>query len=277
MKSSIYQQWETKPDDMSVEAWREKYGVPDWRDAKAYPRKLPKGAIPPPGHRELSRDQWRWEFLRRITDYHDSWEYFEDGATSYQLATPENLSDLAEEDFHTLDDPKYFALNIFDLSHIIDPRTQAHDLPETFFCRRYGGRRITSGHVSELDKLLGQERLELFVFDIFRPLDEQIARAKGKLRLLQRSAAANAKNQAISKGKTRFRRGTDGNIQDVILNQRLSDHPNELLQVLDAHNENVSLRTIGIEVLGHLEDDYKKASDHAAEALNIALHMWEWL
>lgn len=39
----------------------EKWGVPDWRDAAAYPR-------------SLSDDLWRWEFLRRREDYRNDWE-----------------------------------------------------------------------------------------------------------------------------------------------------------------------------------------------------------
>lgn len=37
---------------------REDWGVPDWRDADAYPKP-----------NELTLDEWRWEFLRRRSDY----------------------------------------------------------------------------------------------------------------------------------------------------------------------------------------------------------------
>ena len=42
-------------------AYRRKYGIPDWRDGKAYPSSLSDG-------------WWRWEFLRRTEDYRMDWE-----------------------------------------------------------------------------------------------------------------------------------------------------------------------------------------------------------
>jgi hypothetical protein len=45
---------------LSAEAYRKKWGIPDWRDGKAYP----KGLLP---------KQWRWEFLRRSNNYREDW------------------------------------------------------------------------------------------------------------------------------------------------------------------------------------------------------------
>ena len=39
------------------------WGVPDWRDDKAYP-KLD----------DISDRLWRWEFIRRMPDYRDAWD-----------------------------------------------------------------------------------------------------------------------------------------------------------------------------------------------------------
>ena len=44
---------------------REKWNVPDWRDSTAYPTP-----------NELSDTLWRWEFLRRRTDYRQDWERY---------------------------------------------------------------------------------------------------------------------------------------------------------------------------------------------------------
>ena len=39
------------------------WGVPDWRDDKAYPKLG-----------DFSDRLWRWEFIRRMPDYRDAWD-----------------------------------------------------------------------------------------------------------------------------------------------------------------------------------------------------------
>lgn len=46
---------------MTPEEKRQKWGVPDWRDASAYPETLPDHI-------------WRWEFLRRLADYRKDYQ-----------------------------------------------------------------------------------------------------------------------------------------------------------------------------------------------------------
>ncbi|MBZ5496833.1 MAG: hypothetical protein LAP85_10565 [Acidobacteriia bacterium] len=41
--------------------YRRRWGIPDWRNSKAYPASLPD-------------ELWRWEFLRRCDDYRQDWE-----------------------------------------------------------------------------------------------------------------------------------------------------------------------------------------------------------
>jgi len=43
--------------------YRRRWGIPDWRDATAYPRRLPDPI-------------WRWEFLRRREDYRKDYQTF---------------------------------------------------------------------------------------------------------------------------------------------------------------------------------------------------------
>jgi hypothetical protein len=46
---------------LKPEEYRQKWGIPDWRDEKAYPK-------------TLSEELWKWEFLRRRDDYRQDWE-----------------------------------------------------------------------------------------------------------------------------------------------------------------------------------------------------------
>ena len=50
---------------------RQKWNIPDWRDADSYP--TPQG---------LNDTLWRWEFLRRRSDYRQDWERY--GQETYQ-------------------------------------------------------------------------------------------------------------------------------------------------------------------------------------------------
>lgn len=49
---------------LSPEEYRQKWGVPNWRDASAYPVA-----------NDMADRAWRWEFLRRRTDYRTDWEW----------------------------------------------------------------------------------------------------------------------------------------------------------------------------------------------------------
>jgi hypothetical protein len=51
---------------IEIEEDRRRRGVPDWRDASAYPR----------NDDALSDDQWRWEFIRRLKEYRAGWEQY---------------------------------------------------------------------------------------------------------------------------------------------------------------------------------------------------------
>jgi hypothetical protein len=46
-----------------IASYRKEWGVPDWHNAEAYPRK----------ESDLTLDQWKWEFLRRSPDYRSQW------------------------------------------------------------------------------------------------------------------------------------------------------------------------------------------------------------
>jgi hypothetical protein len=64
--------------NISPEEYRRKWGVPDWRDEKAYP--LPKN---------MADNAWRWEFMRRNADYREDWEQGGD-ASEYGMAVMED-------------------------------------------------------------------------------------------------------------------------------------------------------------------------------------------
>ncbi len=48
---------------LTPEEYRRKWGIPDWRDAGAYPNA-----------ENMGDRAWRWEFLRRREDYREDWK-----------------------------------------------------------------------------------------------------------------------------------------------------------------------------------------------------------
>lgn len=54
----------------SKEQIRKQFGIPDWRDASAYPIA-----------KTMRDNAWRWEFVRRLKDYRLDWQRSRKGAT----------------------------------------------------------------------------------------------------------------------------------------------------------------------------------------------------
>ena len=76
---------------------REDWGVPDWRDGDAYPKS-----------NELKLDEWRWEFLRRRSDYR----------IAYMRS---------EEDFIGESKGRHFE-RVYKINSVADPRLSVLDL-----------------------------------------------------------------------------------------------------------------------------------------------------
>jgi hypothetical protein len=263
---------EVYPDDwdgrtsISIEDWREMWGIPDWHDADAYPQRISPRNNKPAGYVELSQDQWRWEFLRRDSDYR------EDSCVNWMDCEPVNKNPeffifAEDEDYRFAKEPKSY-LPFYDLYEIVDPRLGWQDVPQDFFIRRHQGKRITQDGAFEIPDLIKNDKYEIFVFDKNRPLAAQIARAQKRLDVLQREAATAQKQSG-------HKRGSDYNVDDVIINDRFSDDFRRMLRLIDACMERAKKEEIG-KVLYNI-GDYATGQSRINKDMHIATRMWEWL
>lgn len=265
---------EVYPDDwdgrtsISIEDWREMWGIPDWHDVDAYPQRISPRNNKPAGYVELSQDQWRWEFLRRDSDYREDCGVNFVPELSGAVNSAEEIVMLSEdEDFRlTQDSEKY--LPFYDLCNFVDPRRSWRDVPKEFFVRRHQGKRITQDGAFEIPDLIKSDKYEIFVFDKNRPLAAQIARAQKRLDVLQREAATAQKQSG-------HKRGSDYNVDDVIINDRFSDDFRRILRLIDACMERAKKEEIG-KVLYNI-GDYATAQSRINKDMHIATRMWEWL
>ena len=152
------------------------WGVPDWREADAYP------AV-----EETTRRVWWWEFLRRRPDYRELW------AAAQESDYP---------DHRYAPDVDAFRLQ-FELSVIYDPRLSFTDFE--LFERRYPVNAVRfqsaaqveplpsnhPGHAVEHERrrhsgeLAEKRGLVSFTFDLSKPLPAQFARAEFQLHVMQ--------------------------------------------------------------------------------------------
>lgn len=95
---------------------KEKYGVPSWRDAQAYPTAAE--------WKKLHKDKRRWEFLRRTKEYRHDWER----TRTIPSPAPKPLSK-----FHVvrLFDGKALAAK-YSMSHPVPPKIDYNNLPKGF-------------------------------------------------------------------------------------------------------------------------------------------------
>ena len=95
----------TKPADMKPEMRLKAWGIFDWMNRKEYPE----------NNDSLTADQWRWEFLRRTTQYR----------RDYLQTTNEDKA---------VSHSKYFD---YAMTEFIDPRLSYTKLPKSFRFERY--------------------------------------------------------------------------------------------------------------------------------------------
>lgn len=130
------------------------WGVPDWRDADAYPKKLDPRL-------------WRWEFARRRPDYRATWEQASRRATVPGTRFPHEPAEAAQ----------------YGLLHLINPRFSAHDLQDRDLVDFY----FLPAAINPKHPII------TIPFDLYAPAGAQINHAARILRGLQDKARAAGK------------------------------------------------------------------------------------
>jgi len=253
--------------------WLELWGIPDWRDESAYPQKVVEGNKPPRNHVELSQDQWRWEFLRRDTDYREDYEACCNGALRYKVCegTDPNLVPQKPRGRKNKDGAPPL---LYDMASIVDPRHTWRDMPKKIFLRRHEGKQIPTDGTVDVPGLLTNPRYCLMVYDVHRPLAEQIERAQSHLFALQGEADKAQQTAAKRRGRSQHRRGDVGE-HEVITTNRLSDDFRHMLRLVDAIMDKAKIAEIGEILYG--ATDYNKAQTKMNKERAKALSMWHWL
>ena len=205
-----------------------------WMDAETYPKA-----------NSLNDTFWRWEFLRRRSDYRDDWERYFPSSYEFDLACSKdpNYPTRYNKPVFTPDHPAFKArmpnsLEKYHLSGLPNPAIAKPWMLS--FDPEYG--RIYFGHGP--DWLAGGEEISLclpewkvaVVFDLKRSLTTQIEKVEADLREWQ-------SHQAGQKLERRKRR---------------DDWP-LYLRVLDAVEAGVSYAEVGRRLL-HIEDDEEAAA-----------------
>lgn len=152
------------------------WGVPDWRDADAYPKKL-------------ADLEWWWEFTRRHPDYRKLWQ-----------ETPAPPLPV-EEDVRFVKDVCRLRLE-FQLSRLLDPRRSFSDLrlmkerhpvnyghePEHSPILDDPAHVLYQAAVGYMNKRAAQEKeagIYHYAFDLSQPLPQQLKLAAASLKLRQ--------------------------------------------------------------------------------------------
>ncbi len=169
-----------------VKEYRLKWGIPDWRDEKAYPNKL------------YDMD-WHWEFLRRYEDYRKDWEEWANKIESYERlisnygSTKGPQKELMTEILNLGRDIDAVFRRYGFLTHIpIHPAVAAPERvilepPDEVDVKDIGfpNNKVTPGSLYRIsDKYCG------FFYDLDKPINAQIRKAQSMLLQVQREKGA---------------------------------------------------------------------------------------
>ncbi len=269
------ERWGDTIREVTTEEWRGMWGVPDWRDASAYPHKMTETGMRSSDKYALTQDQWRWEFLRRYSDYRDCWDTFAKGVMPCAEGKGNKYPLLSEDDAFRRLPKNCDVLGFYELGCMIEPSRKGHDVAPKLFVRKNQGQRQTKLSAESVAKLLPESRYAVVVFDTHRPLAEQFNRARARLDVLQKEEMAAQNAAAKGKGKVSHRRGADYKIDDVIMKNPPAETLRRFLRVLDAYLERAPIKEIG-KVL-YNSNDYANAQSRYNKEYSQAARMWEWL
>jgi hypothetical protein len=146
-------------------------GVPNWRDANAYPEA-----------KELTAAQWQWQFLRRRPDYRKAWvDHFDETQQWFDELDAQGLLDDRGR-YQEVGSTIRTVCEPFGVSRISAPWLNQPGIH--FWQRTFGW---ATGHLSEhvqIESLVEQnekreaEGVMLLAFDTNRPFNEQIEAAR---------------------------------------------------------------------------------------------------
>lgn len=224
-------------------AHAQQWGLPDWRDAAAYPN-----------HKRVTLLRWCWEFLRRNPDYREFWLRVE---AQQQALGP--LDQPLEEPFHHPD-----GIRIKDGGTIIG----AKEAEERFgLWRPYDPRLSASGVQFSIPAAtermawpgLGGAKMAIpegqiaILFDPSLPIEPQIERAKGRLMRLQHNLAHPALGGAVAKAEARPR------VEKFVT----------YLRVLDSKETGARDKEIAAVLFGHVTNGEEQVRNHYRRAKQI--------
>jgi hypothetical protein len=224
-----------------IEKYRLKWGIPDWRDEKAYPKKL-------------TDMDWHWEFLRRREDYRKDWDVCADKIEIYErlisnygstkgpqkelLAEILNLGCGIDAVFRRYGFPNGIPIHPAAATPemlILEPPDEA-DIKDLGFPNN----RVTPGSLYRIsDKYCG------FFYDLDKPINAQIRKAQSMLLKAQREKPARISGKRLHR-----------------------DNFIDYLRVYDARCEHASFQRIGkvlrpdlmySEAAARMEECYKAA------------------
>ena len=160
----FYPQWSKKPAELPLDEWRLQWNIPNWEKPQNYPKD------------SLSRDQWKWEFIRRNPHYRELW-------VSYQQSEEELCDgEITLEAFDALDDEKAASALEYELTSIHDPRLIGEDFRKVFFDRSFQGKELRKTYgpggwtivtSKKLESLVDDNRYKIFVYDLRFPTAPQ--------------------------------------------------------------------------------------------------------
>jgi hypothetical protein len=221
----------------------DEWGVPDWRDASAYPQPD-----------DLSAKRWRWEFVRRMPDYREAWDRaapieYENlcqqakavGRDASRLRQPNDLYFIVSSGT-ALTSADCYGLLKYGIHPMHNPRLQRPAIFEggpsilRFNDEEPGGRATRPMKEYRQEKIRIRAGWTTVHFDLTQPLSEQLERARKLLEQIQRSFAEECDFASMLKQKASSRK-------------RKKEWP-RYLRVLDARNEGVSYNIIGQTIKG---------------------------
>lgn len=242
----------------SPEEYRKKWGVPDWSDESQYPN----------SHTDTI---WRWEFLRRRKDYRtdyqvinkilDKLDICSDGSKELDLLfdrlTVESEKLCLKYEIDSIlgaPDPRYPLQWVYGFRKMPDYDKPYHLLPPGFHAGD-SERRIKHIELGKdsfyLRPTIVPHPCAAYVFDLSKPIENQISKAGVRLRKEQ--------NDLVTKGLK------------VIKKRKRNDRWRDYLRILDARAESVTYRKIG-EVL-RPELFYNESAARIKEQHRAALNL----
>lgn len=231
-----------------LKAERKAWNVPDWRNPEEYNYV-----------KNLTREQLRWEFLRRDKQYRALSKRSSKLKTHFLLGKfikPNIRGDKLPKDFSFADSIRRgegLALNPPSIQSLLFKKGSPDPQAPQGSIDAYYGAQI---------KQLWEENFIVIAFNPFRPIEPQIITARNRLKETKRNIAKQAPELL----------GSAGGKSTI----KLKDAA-KLLRVIDAHNEGLSDKDIGIQIYKISPEDYSDARSTGFQHLKRARTYWKTL